>query len=200
MKVDGDAGGASASNGFGGNYRNPKELTADLEECDENSSLSSALVVFDLETQKIIKSANLSANGFLFEKNSREICLKCDVDSLVWKIDENAGMTHESSLNALSYVIAGKPNLQFKQVCPENKVVCLFDRRMRGYLYHQSVQTETSNVLRNRKNSQIVTKISTQGLLTLPQDFANDDVVGLQMNSERIFVLLNKGLVIFKFN
>ena len=204
MKIDREAGGAGVggdNNGFGGNFRNPKELTAGLEACDENlGSAGSALVIFDLESGKIAKSANTATNGFLFRKNSSEVCLKYDVDGVIWKLDdEELTMSHEATLNAMSYVIAGKPNLQFKQVSPENKVVCLFDRRMRGYLYNQSVQTETENVLRNRKSSLVVTSISTQRLLTLPQEMANENVVGLQMSEERIFVLLNKGLVIFRY-
>jgi len=193
-------GSSGAENGFGGVYMSPKEVTDCMEDCDMISNPGSAFVVMNLDTEKIQKSASLGSNQFLFEKSAEELCLKSDVDGLVWKVGSNAAsMTHEATLNALSYVIAGKPNIQFKACSPDNQVVCITDRRMRAYVYHQRVKQEHST-LRNRKAQRNITAISTQQLLSLPGDLANEDIVGLQMSNERIYILTTNALIIFRFS
>jgi len=175
-------------------------LKDEMEDCDNQMSLNSAWIVYNFTQNQITHSANLGTTGYLASKNENNIVLKSDVDGLIWSLNtsdsENPTSTHEATLNAMSYVIAGKTNNQFKSISSNSRFIALCDRRHRAYIYNQSIETEIGN-LRNRKTQKNVQEISTQQLITLPSDLANEDIVGLSLTNSRLFILTTSCLLAY---
>lgn len=204
---------SSYSGDLKNDFKTPKDIQGEYEECDFNASMAnSAAVVYDLANKKITHFSNISGQNLLFPvennfetdqtTNKSTVCLQADVDGFIYEFQNNQ-IKHVSTLNAISYVINGKPNLQFKAVSPDYRICVLVDRRIRAYVYHQNVKpTDESNgtesVLRNRKMGKNINEISTQQLVTLPGDLAKEDIVGLQVVRDRFYILTTSSLMIFK--
>ena len=160
-------------------------------------------MVYNYQKGMMTFSSNISGQNLLFSlDNSGVLCLQSDVDGFLYEISSNASTLsakHIATLNAISYVINGKPNLQFKSCSPNFEICVLIDRRIRAYVYHQNSNVAgDAGALRNRKLGRNVSTISTQQLVTLPQDLAKEDIVGMRVVNDRFYVLTTSSLLVFK--
>lgn len=197
-------------------FKSPRDIGGQFENCDyEAANLNSALVCYNFVTHQMVFSSNISGQNYLFDGPQQindqsalqSLVLQSDVDGFIYEINHDSDFKdmlakHIATLNAMSYVINGKPNLQFKMVSPNFETCVLVDRRIRAYVYHMNANPHTNNsqdqVLRNRKMNKNVNEISTQQLVTLPQDLAKEDIVGMKVENDRFYVLTTSSLLIFK--
>ena len=108
-----------------------------LEECDDLPPDTSTLARFDLEKVTVSHKASLGTHQWLFNVHSGPgkmpcICLRHDVDGLVWRPPQEAStkhgwpVKHIETFNALGYVQASKENKKFAISAPSMSIVTLF--------------------------------------------------------------------------
>lgn len=146
---------------------------------------------------------SLSSHQFLFNAQTHPdkppcICLRHDVDGLLWQPDlstkeHTSPWYHTATYNALGYVQASKMDRKYSS-CPANcsyAVIC--DSTRHVYVYRQP--TPISTPLRNRKSGRVVGQIAKQQLISLE---SIDDILGIACADERVYVLTTNKLYIIR--
>ncbi|XP_071785195.1 nudC domain-containing protein 1-like [Asterias amurensis] len=175
----------------------------DLEECDALPEGYSTLVRLDGNTHQVTNRVSLSSHQFLFNAQTHPnkppcICLRHDVDGLLWQPDlstkeHTSPWYHTATYNALGYVQASKMDRKYSS-CPANcsyAVIC--DSTRHVYVYRQP--TPISTPLRNRKSGRVVGQIAKQQLISLE---SIDDILGIACADERVYVLTTTKLYIIR--
>ncbi|XP_052232848.1 nudC domain-containing protein 1-like [Dreissena polymorpha] len=170
--------------------------TQQLEECDMYPDDDSTLVRLHGNTHKVTHKAGLGSHQWLFNvsgplNSSPQICLRHDVDGLLWEQEQGSGdmqFKHTSTFNAFGYVQASKQQRKFSLCPPDRSYVVICDNSRHLYLYRQAFTVSTP--LRNRKTGQEVKVVAKQQVVALD---TNDNILGVVANNERIYVTtLNK--------
>ena len=128
-------------------------------------------------------------NAQLSETKPPAICLRHDVDGLLWQpSDQHAAggelWEHTATFSALGYVQASKTNRKFSTCAPNVSYACISDCNKHIYIYWQP--TPVPSPLRNRKTGREVGAVAKQQVISL--DTA-DSILGLQATNERLFIL-----------
>nr|CAB3264480.1 nudC domain-containing protein 1-like [Phallusia mammillata] len=180
--------------------------SGEIEECDSYYDSEASLVRFDASTNKFTHSANISSLKWLFNLSSSPnespcVVLRHDVDAVVWqptapnplKGSNRIIWKHQATFNALGYVHASKTNLKFCGAAPDASYAALCECQRRIFVYRQP--TALASPLRNRSSGEVVRKVSLQQVATLPN---NEDVYGFAVSNDRMYVLTESELVVFK--
>ncbi|XP_014666145.1 PREDICTED: nudC domain-containing protein 1-like [Priapulus caudatus] len=171
----------------------------DMEEVDAFPEDTALLVRIDGESHVASHQASLSSNQWLFNVDlpssaSRALCLRHDVDGLLWQPDsDSAQFRHVATFNALGYVQASKQQLQYAACAADRSFVALCDCARHVYVYWQAVAVKTE--FRNRKSGADVKNVAKQQVVSLD---SADEIVGFRVTNEWIFVLTAKSLSALK--
>ncbi len=156
----------------------------ELEDCDAFPEEGLSLHVIDGATNKATKWADLSGHQWLFNTQvgsasaspkalTRDsLCLRHDVDGLVWEVvadDADAGsvnLAHNGTFSAIGYVQASKEQRKFTAAAPDLSYVAICDRTRHVYIYRQPSAISDGCDLRNRRSGQRVKQISKQQVRT----------------------------------
>ncbi|KAH3778268.1 hypothetical protein DPMN_179723 [Dreissena polymorpha] len=120
--------------------------TQQLEECDMYPDDDSTLVRLHGNTHKVTHKAGLGSHQWLFNvsgplNSSPQICLRHDVDGLLWEQEQGSGdmqFKHTSTFNAFGYVQASKQQRKFSLCPPDRSYVVICDNSRHLYLYRQA--------------------------------------------------------------
>ncbi|XP_053401647.1 nudC domain-containing protein 1-like isoform X2 [Mercenaria mercenaria] len=174
--------------------------TQQLEECDMYPDDESVLLHIDGNSHKVSHKIGLGSHQWLFnvemgENSAPGICLRHDVDGLLWKQEENeeSRWSHIATFNAFGYVQASKQQRKFSMSPPDYSYAAICDGSRHMYLYRQSIPVTTP--LRNRKTGQQVNAVAKQQVISLD---TTDDILGLQTMNDRLFVLTRDKLFMIK--
>ena len=160
---------------------------------------------------KIMKKVNVGDRQVLFISTAsglkertgnglRQLCLRHDVDGLVWQpvIEKNSGnadsgsgsgirLEHVDTFDALGYVQASKSQRRFTMAAPDRSYAAIIDRQRHVYIYRKPEAIAEGCELRNRKSGQSVEKVAKQQVSTLDHD-SEDFVVGAIATRKTVFV------------
>lgn len=173
-----------------------------LEECDAYPENFTSMVRLDGESHQVTNAVNIGTNQWLFNsqldpEKTPCICLRHDVDGLVWQPGTADGTSkvwcHMTTFNALGYVQASKRDKKFASCPPDTSYAALCDCVRHIYIYRQP--EGTLSAVKNRKTGQVVTEVSKQQLVSLD---CQDPILGMQTTNERIFILTSQRLYVIK--
>ena len=178
-----------------------------LEDCDAYYDSSATLMRFDAISDKFTHSADISSLRWLFNYSTERgdvpvFVLRHDVDAVAWqplsstetgKKDARILYKHIATFNALGYVHASKTNLKFCSSPPDASYAAFCECQRRVYVYRQP--TPLTSTLRNRSSGAKVGKIAFQQVATIE---GSNDILGFATTNERIYVLTNNNLIVFK--
>jgi len=175
------------------------------EECDSFYDCEATLVRFDGALNRVTHSANISSLKWMFNccldpEQPPCFVLRHDVDGVVWQPSRPSASPasrlvwkHQATFNALGYVHASKTNVKFCSCAFDASYAALCECQRRIFVYRQPSPLGTS--LRNRNSGEVVGKVALQQVATLD---SNDDIYGFVATNERMFVLTEKELVVFR--
>ena len=188
----------------------PVYNSQELEACDALPEDSFAAYVFDGVAGKTVQKADLSGHQWLFNLSTtggatqNSVCLRHDVDGLVWEVPALRGeegtamamapLSHAGTFLALGYVQASKEHRKFSVAAPDLSYVAICDRSRHIYVYRQPTALADGCDLRNRKSGQRVKQISKQQVITI--DDGADEVQGAVATEAALFVLTTSRLVV----
>ena len=134
-------------------------------------------------------------NATLDKKEPAAICLRHDVDGILWKRDLNSqtGWSHFSTFNAFGYVQASKTQRKFSSCPPDCSYAVICDGNKHIYVYRQCVPV--ANSLRNRKSGQQVNAVAKQQVVSME---TVDRIVGMVAMKDRMFVSTEKVIHMIK--
>ncbi|CCD67307.1 NudC domain-containing protein 1 [Caenorhabditis elegans] len=169
-----------------------------MEECDETEG-SMAFYWVDQESGKVLKQCDVSGSQVLFTSRQSStspalICLRHDVDGLLWSFDESAP-SHVATLQAFGYVQASKTSRLWSGCSPNKSLACIVEGNNRVLLYSQKV--EVSGSLSNRKTSQTVSHVSKQHLLRVE---CSDPIRGVQLTDTHLFAATKSHIHVAELN
>jgi hypothetical protein len=129
------------------------------------------------------------------ENSTPGLCLRHDVDGLLWKQDtgDKSRWKHIATFNAFGYVQASKQQRKFTICPPDYSYSAICDNSKHIYLYRQNIPVATP--LRNRKTGQQVNAVAKQQVISLD---TTNDILGIQSTNERLFVLTKDKLFMIK--
>ncbi|XP_076449629.1 nudC domain-containing protein 1-like [Babylonia areolata] len=181
--------------------------TQQLEACDAvDDDECIYLMRIDGETHSISHQATISYTllftvGLEADKPPA-LCLRHDVDGLVWQPDRlsnlqgpgsaaggTAGVSgsnpwrHAGTLDAFGYVQASKTQRRFSACAPDFSLAAIADCKRHVYLYRQRAPVATP--LRNRKTSRDVSSVAKQHVVVIDPP---EGVVGLYVSNDHVFV------------
>ncbi|XP_070197529.1 nudC domain-containing protein 1-like isoform X2 [Littorina saxatilis] len=173
--------------------------TQQLEACDAfDDEECIYLTRVDGETHQISHQANISYN-LLFNvsldpNKPAALCLRHDVDGLLWQPEAVANLKggapssecpwrHVGTLDAFGYVQASKTQRRFSTCAPDLSMAAIADCSRHVYLYRQ--RAPISSPLRNRRTSQDVSSVAKQHVVLLDPP---DAILGLHVSNDRVFV------------
>ncbi|XP_038068788.1 nudC domain-containing protein 1-like isoform X2 [Patiria miniata] len=176
----------------------------DLEECDALSDGYSTLVRLDRESHTVTNRVSLSSHQVLFNAQLHPqrppcICLRHDVDGLLWQPgigadgDHRSPWQHTATFNALGYVQASKRDRKYSCCPPDCSYALVCDCVRHLYVYRQP--SAILSPLRNRKSGRVVSQIAKQQLVSLE---TTDDILGVAAADDRLFVLTNNQLCVIR--
>lgn len=152
------------------------------------------------------QSKERTGNGF------RQLCLRHDVDGLVWQpvIEKDSGnadsgngsgirLEHVDTFDALGYVQASKSQRRFTMAAPDRSYAAIIDRQRHVYIYRKPEPIAEGCELRNRKSGQSVEKVAKQQVSTLDHD-SEDFVVGAIATRKTVFVATCSNLYCLKIH
>lgn len=128
------------------------------------------------------------------------ICLRHDVDGLVWqptgsREPAKSPWQHAATFNALGYVQASKQNKKFGTSAPDHSYAVIADCQRHIYIYRQPGAIATP--IRNRKTGRQVEAVAKQQVVSLD---TMDDILGVCVTNTRLFILAGRTLTIVKVN
>ncbi|XP_060596729.1 nudC domain-containing protein 1-like isoform X1 [Ruditapes philippinarum] len=174
--------------------------TQQLEECDMYPDDESVLLTINGDTHKIQYRIGLGSHQWLFnvtmgENSTPGLCLRHDVDGLLWKQDtgDKSRWKHIATFNAFGYVQASKQQRKFTICPPDYSYSAICDNSKHIYLYRQNIPVATP--LRNRKTGQQVNAVAKQQVISLD---TTNDILGIQTTNERLFILTKDKLFMIK--
>jgi len=170
----------------------------ELEACDDNSSISRVYMYIETSPDQVVKKVNVGDRQVVFiSAASKEthttlgrICLRHDVDGLIWQPTIENGdlrLEHVDTFDALGYVQASKSQRRFTVSAPNRSYAAIIDRQRHVYIYRKPEPISEGCELRNRKSGQNVQKVAKQQVPTLDHD-PEDFVVGAIATSKTLFV------------
>lgn len=172
--------------------------TQQLESCDSfDDEECIYLMRIDGETHQISHQAtvsyNLLFNVTLDASKSPALCLRHDVDGLLWQPESqsvlgNGGSMycpwrHVGTLDAFGYVQASKTQRRFSSCSPDLSLVAISDCSRHVYLYRQRAPISTP--LRNRRTSRDVSSVAKQHVVSLDPP---DPILGLYVSVDTVFL------------
>ena len=178
-----------------------------FEDCDAYYDSAATLMRFDATSNIFTHVADISSLRWLFTYQPSPgefpaVVLRHDVDAVAWQPlsssltaikDKRSLWKHIATFNALGYVHASKTNLKFCSSPPDASYAAFCECQRRVYVYRQSTPLTTS--LRNRNLGIVVGKIAIQQVATID---GNSDILGFAVSNERIYVLTQDELIVFK--
>ena len=146
----------------------------ELEDCDALPDDAFALHVIDGDL-KVTHKANLSGHQLLFGtsvsgdggRNNEALCLRHDVDGLVWSVNGQPSFKHVGTFAALGYVQASKAQRKYTVSPPGMGYAAIVEATRRVFLYRQPSVIPSEFDLRNRKTGKRVRQVAKQQVLTL---------------------------------
>jgi len=170
--------------------------TQELEECDYGTEETSILSAFDRQQLTFHFQTSISSNQILFTNaavsgnESPMICLRHDVDGIVWQPTQdqefiNRPFKHLASLHAFGYVSASKTRRRFLTASSDFSYAVIADVDRHVYVYRQKSQLHNTD-LRNRKSGQRVSSIAQQQVFSLKN---NDEILGVVATPQFLFLL-----------
>ncbi|KAK6185537.1 hypothetical protein SNE40_007746 [Patella caerulea] len=172
----------------------------ELEDCDVDIGMM--LLRIDGETHHTTHQINLSEQWLfsarLDSNKPPSICLRHDVDGLLWQPDDNvtagkAPWKHIVSFNALGYVQASKQQKKYSSCSPNCLFSVICDCSKHIYVYHR--HSPINSPLRNRKTGKQVNTIAKQQVVSL--DTA-DPILGLHTTNDKVFVITETSLYLVR--
>ncbi|KAL4234041.1 NudC domain-containing protein 1 [Mactra antiquata] len=162
--------------------------TQQLEECDMYPDDDTSLVRLDGNTHNVTHRIGLGSHQWLYSVNMEQnaspaICLRHDVDGLLWKLEADNNWSHVATFNAFGYVQASKEQRKFSTSPPDNSYAVICEGSHRIYVYRQSIPVSTP--LRNRKTGQQVKAVSKQQVISLDN---TDSILGVHATNDKLFV------------
>lgn len=167
-----------------------EECDFDVNELDKENYLSRLVWTSEDISHKVY----LGTSTPLFEVNLRPglpnaIALKHDVDACVWLQTHNNNktsdwtMTHETTIDAFSYVLASKQQKKFVGCAPNGNYVVICESERHVFIYKQTY--DGAGNLRNR-NSNTPVNIGQQKLVTLEN---TGEVLGMCVENDVTILL-----------
>lgn len=173
----------------------------ELEDCDAYPDMQSMLVRIEGDTHNITHQAYLGSHQWLFNtftdvEKSLAICLRHDVDGLIWQLgagDSSEAATapwrHIATFNAFGYVQASKQQKKYSACPPDFSYAAVCDCTRHTYIYRQPAAINTP--LRNRKTGRQVMAIAKQQVLSLE---GAEEILGVQATNKFLFILTPRRL------
>ncbi|XP_033096259.1 nudC domain-containing protein 1-like [Anneissia japonica] len=181
----------------------PGVTPQELEDCDICPEGDASMARFDGNKNEVTNKVSLGSHQWLFNatldpKQMPCICLRHDVDGIVWQPttpDEQQlnAWKHHATFNALGYVQAAKTSKKFASCSQDTSYAVLCDCIRHLYIYRQP--SPTLSPLRNRKSGRVIGELAKQQVISLD---TTDDILGMQATNERLFVLTSKKLYVVK--
>lgn len=135
-------------------------------------------------------------NTFTDVEKSLAICLRHDVDGLIWQLgagDSSEAATapwcHIATFNAFGYVQASKQQKKYSACPPDFSYAAVCDCTRHTYIYRQPAAINTP--LRNRKTGRQVMAIAKQQVLSLE---GAEEILGVQATNKFLFILTPRRL------
>ena len=182
----------------------PAYNAQELEDCDALPEDSFAMYIFDAAAGNTVRKADLSGHQWLFNLGTTggatqtSVCLRHDVDGLVWEVPKEQGasttsLSHAGTFSAMGYVQASKEHRKFSAAAPDMSYVAICDRSRHVYVYRQPTALADGCDLRNRKSGQRVKQVSKQQVITIDNA---EEVQGAVATEAALFILTTSRLVV----
>ncbi|CAN7975404.1 unnamed protein product [Ixodes persulcatus] len=181
----------------------------ELDECDNTTEYFSFTRLCG-DSHRTTHQINLSGHQWLFSLRPSPslmpaLCLRHDVDGLVWQPRSVAGegdvdsfrMEHVATFHAFGYVQASKQDRKFETASPDFSFAALCDAARHVYLYRQPETLSSSQEVRNRKTGKEVSSIAKQHVVSLDQC---DAILGMVASRRCLFVLSSNALYAVKLS
>ncbi|UYV80299.1 NUDCD1, partial [Cordylochernes scorpioides] len=164
--------------------RRPAPNLQQLEECD---AAGEGLVLERLEPGgAVTHRADLLGHNWLFGlPSSGQLCLRHDVDGLVWELQPSPALHHIATFPALGYVQASKTDRKFTCCPPDFSYAAICDPARHLFIYHQPSKPAECE-LRNRRAGATVQRVARQHLAYLDDCSA---ILGLRASPSCLFAL-----------
>ncbi|CAG0912676.1 unnamed protein product [Notodromas monacha] len=170
-----------------------------MEECDDLPLETSTLARFVCEKDggcHISHKASLSSHQWIFStkltpESLPVVCLRHDVDAIVWEFKENEpdcwNASHIGTFDAFGYVFASKENRKYTVCPPDMSYVAICDSATHCYIYRK---VNSYSELKNRKSGKHLPTVAKQFVLTLK----HEEVLGAVAAVEGLFVMTDSAL------
>jgi len=112
---------------------------AQLEDCDDYGEEDMKLFSIDVFSGEVITQKNFAGHQWLFTHACDDtpplVCLRHDVDGILWKPGESSAWEHIATFDAFGYVHASKQNSKFTLCSPDFKYAFITDCTSHLYIY-----------------------------------------------------------------
>lgn len=173
-----------------------EECDFDVNELDKENYLSRLVWSSDTISHKVY----LGTSAPLFEVNLRPglpnaLALKHDVDACIWLQTHNSTkstdwqMSHETTIDAFSYVLASKQQKKFVGCAPNANYVVICEPERHVFIYKQTY--DGAGNLRNRTTGTPV-NIGQQKLVTLEN---TGEVIGMSVENDVTLLLTSQFII-----
>lgn len=173
-----------------------EECDFDINELDKENYLSRLV----WSSEEISHKVYLGTSAPLFEVNlhpglPNAVALKHDVDACIWLQTHNSTkssdwtMSHETTIDAFSYVLASKQQKKFVGCSPNASYVVICEPERHVFIYKQTY--DGAGNLRNRTTGTPV-NIGQQKLVTLEN---TGEVIGMAVENDVTLLLTSQFII-----
>lgn len=161
----------------------------------------------DGNTHKCTHKSYINDNKYLMEtrldaKNSPALCLRHDVDGILWQphdiidSDNQTWLSHSHTFLAFGYVQASKQEAKFRLAPANCSYACIVDTNKHVYVYKQEGE-KVEGVLRNRKSGKTMSHVAKQYLISLDSD---SEIYGAYAANNFLLILLRDVCYVYRIN
>jgi len=173
----------------------------ELEACDVGLDQQVCVYHMNGDSHKCENTIDIGGQQVLFSTSlvpdkPPSLCLRHDVDAVLWSPDREAGATpwqHTSTFNNLGYVAASKQERKYSACSPNFSFSVLIDCKRHAYVYHRP--SAIANPVRNRRTGQTIGEIAKMNVISLE---SSDDIQGYHVTNSQLVLLQGSTIHIIK--